>query len=256
MARVTIPERVCPHCGGNEWYAGYFLHDGIKHPYYKCVVRAAEHDKGDKRSSKRSVEKITNGYIRRLLKHSARRVGTIIDFSQLTQEDYEMYREGLQIKRINKKLIKNEGNIMKTIEEQKAEKSVYNKKYNAMKRAEKKALNDVSMNQLTHESVSGKIKFYSDEQCRLLLSAYDEGKSHSEIARMYAKAWNRTEAGIVFKISGLLKGRNKAKPVSKPAVTTTVTYFEATLRNMLQEKTQQVEKLNEEIKAINVLLNN
>lgn len=258
MARVIIPERVCPHCGGTEWYTQNFNTRKKKIIGYACVKKRHEYDliykqkKDVKRrtleASRRRRENISDSYLRNLFKMS----GT--DINLLTEEDLQIYREGIKVRRIHRKLIKNGGQVMKTmsVEEKKAKKRKYMKNWYAMKHAERKALNDASLNHLANESVVGGVSLYSDEQCRLLLSAHEEGKSYSEIARMYAKAWNRTEAGIAFKISSLLKGRSKAKPVSKPVVK--ALSFEETLKKMLEEKTIQFEKLNEEINAIKVLL--
>lgn len=68
MARLIIPDRICSHCGGNEWYK---LHREGRGVYFRCVVRVAESSSANyhktvskaKESMKRRTDTLTDSYI-------------------------------------------------------------------------------------------------------------------------------------------------------------------------------------------------
>ena len=143
MAKVIIPDKICSHCGGNEWYIINSKRDGIS---YHCVKKIHEnyinyhkthkikskawqqkyysdnkerilayhkeyrHTPEGKASMRRSEKKeqttLSNRYVKRLI-YSAiyLQYKVRIQMKNITQEQINKYRESIQVQRQLKQLM-------------------------------------------------------------------------------------------------------------------------------------------------------
>jgi hypothetical protein len=119
MPKVIIPDKICPHCGGNIWYISKttnicYLKVQKKYLKYrnipenkekqKKLVKIYQTSKEGKESLKRAKNKqskrLTDYYIKNLMYiHFYRHHGTTIDRKTITPEMIDKYRQGLKAKR-------------------------------------------------------------------------------------------------------------------------------------------------------------
>lgn len=59
MAKVIIPERICPHCGGNEWYVTINNKDNS---VYRCAKRMKEYSKNRQTYHKEKIKETKRKY--------------------------------------------------------------------------------------------------------------------------------------------------------------------------------------------------
>lgn len=57
MSRVTIPDKICPHCGGTEWMTYISRKRGKEVLYYRCYKKHIEYTKSDSYKQSTSISK-------------------------------------------------------------------------------------------------------------------------------------------------------------------------------------------------------
>lgn len=128
MARVTIPDRVCPHCGGTEWYSstnknGYTGYSCIKKKrenaikwlsipenrarFIGLVSKYNKTTKGKRmraKYTKKRIENLTDSYIIEAITAMAYYEKVKLDRKSITKEQIERYRQSILAQRQLKQL--------------------------------------------------------------------------------------------------------------------------------------------------------
>jgi hypothetical protein len=72
MPKLSIPEKVCSHCGGNEWYTAVIKNKSSTKIIYKCVKRVLDINKRSNctESRKRALDKYRETEKFKLVQHT------------------------------------------------------------------------------------------------------------------------------------------------------------------------------------------
>jgi hypothetical protein len=130
MPIIIIPEKICKHCGGNEWRAFHYKYKGEMKTYHSCAIRLREKQKeywkshpeylkkyhhttkgkeALERARKKERDTLSNNYLRNQLYVILHHHGYKLDRKSVTQDQIDKYRQSLTAKRTLQK-IKN-GNL-------------------------------------------------------------------------------------------------------------------------------------------------
>lgn len=124
MPTLTIPDKICLHCGGNKWYISPCKYKNVTcvkiiseraKNYYannkdkvlavtKAYFKTPEGKAALKRAANNQSARLTDHYILNLIQCRGIQEGILIDRSLVTQEQIKRYRESLKTQRLLKKL--------------------------------------------------------------------------------------------------------------------------------------------------------
>ena len=117
MPTVVIPDKICPHCEGTEWFQSYKNNGDIK---YVCKQRQRENKKKYKKTEKGKInnrkyhskkyktdsEKLNDAYIKNTIHALFRCRKDKISYKDISPEMITVYRNLIIVNRKNKKLRK------------------------------------------------------------------------------------------------------------------------------------------------------
>lgn len=106
---MIIPDKICPHCGGNEWYKRLKKENNKVYVSYECVKRAAESTKiyhttpegkmALRAATKVQRKKLSDSYVLNVIGASLYHHNIKLNRKDVTKEQIEMYRQSIKAKR-------------------------------------------------------------------------------------------------------------------------------------------------------------
>jgi hypothetical protein len=229
MPIQVIPGKVCIKCNNNKWYFVPKTPNKLSCRHCRVeLTRKWDKENPSKRKQhsikhdivrKENSKNFTDSYIKRLI-YSSVYGGTKdkISGNNITAEEIEIYRESAKIRRINKIIIKNSGNmkapeVVEAITNYKAEaqaiaKRAYQKKYTAYDKVLKSQLKEVELKELVNASVTGEL---TAKEKKALYNKEWYAKKHSTTSVITeAPVVPQTSFELVFKdLSELSKNKEQ-----------------------------------------------
>ena len=108
MPKVIIPDKICSHCGGNEWYIL---------PSTNRITCYKKHRERNRKREKREAVNLSNWYIRHRIKHDLKREGINTKLLKISDRSVKIYRESILKIRKTKKIMKSFENYKNELEE-------------------------------------------------------------------------------------------------------------------------------------------
>lgn len=242
MAKVTIPDKICPHCGGTEWYSnskGYNCVKYMQEYNSKYTTKYHRTSKGHiavEKARQKERNNLSDNYIRNSIYVLAYREGVKINRKNITAEQIERQRQSLIAFRQLKQLkTQNHDSKSETQENrgqflrigQQSSSVIYEQRRGNPSKWSSKSLQDcyagnplpnyVQRKLITINTNHSKIQeemntlSYSTSEIAMMENALSTGRPVNAIAKELSVQLNRSKPGVEFKLNALKKKMKPAK---------------------------------------------